>query len=92
MVPGLLLPLAGWAASPPATGWQLTPACGILARPSTFGPWTSRPHAPWGDIDTLQGSAPAVGALHQREVDDPGMVELLYSHRSPRCPRTARQG
>ncbi|WP_323932366.1 outer membrane beta-barrel protein [Aeromonas caviae] len=85
MVPGLLLPLAGWAAEPPATGWQLTPFAGYSSAIDFRAMDEPAPTPHGSDIDTLQGEhSGSWGLFISREVDDPGMVELLYSHQSTR--------
>ncbi|MBP0602828.1 porin family protein [Aeromonas sanarellii] len=85
MVSGLLLPLAGWAAESPAPGWQLTPFAGYSSSIDfeAMDEPTPTPHG--GDLDSLQGeSSGSWGLFISREVDDPGMIELLYSHQSTR--------
>ncbi|MDX7643877.1 outer membrane beta-barrel protein [Aeromonas caviae] len=85
MVPGLLLPLAGWAAEPPATGWQLTPFAGYSSSIDFEAMDEPEPTPHGGDLDSLQGeSSGSWGLFISREVDDPGMIELLYSHQSTR--------
>lgn len=85
MVPGLLLPLTGWAAEPPATGWQLTPFAGYSSAIDFRAMDEPAPTPHGSDIDTLQGErSGSWGLFISREVDDPGMVELLYSHQSTR--------
>ncbi|MEI4966228.1 outer membrane beta-barrel protein [Aeromonas caviae] len=85
MVPGLLLPLAGWAVEPPATGWQLTPFAGYSSAIDFRAMDEPAPTPHGSDIDTLQGErSGSWGLFISREVDDPGMVELLYSHQSTR--------
>ena len=89
MVPGLLLPLAGWAAEPPATGWQPTPQ-GIQLGHRLSGHGRAGP-TPHGERHRhpARGAPGSWGLFISREVDDPGMVELLYSHQStwvsPNC-------
>ncbi|WP_221365899.1 outer membrane beta-barrel protein [Aeromonas caviae] len=85
MVPGLLLPLAGWAAEPPVMGWQLTPFAGYSSAIDFRAMDEPAPTPHGSDIDTLQGErSGSWGLFISREVDDPGMVELLYSHQSTR--------
>ncbi|MDX7799183.1 outer membrane beta-barrel protein [Aeromonas caviae] len=85
MVPGLLLPLAGWTAEPSATGWQLTPFAGYSSAIDFRAMDEPAPTPHGSDIDTLQGErSGSWGLFISREVDDPGMVELLYSHQSTR--------
>ncbi|MEN9584746.1 MAG: hypothetical protein RLZZ616_1752 [Pseudomonadota bacterium] len=88
MMMGLLLPLGqAWCAEATAsTGWQMTPF---------FGYSSSIDFEKSGDVvqpvplsaslDSLQGqSSGNWGLFISKEVDDPGMVELLYSHQSTR--------
>ncbi|MFQ2456791.1 outer membrane beta-barrel protein [Aeromonas sp. 25-248] len=85
MVLGLWLPLTGWAAEPPATGWQLTPFAGYSSAIDFRAMDEPAPTPHGSDIDTLQGErSGSWGLFISREVDDPGMVELLYSHQSTR--------
>ena len=85
MVSGLLLPLAGWAAEPPAPGWQLTPFAGYSSSIDFEAMDEPEPTPHGGDLDSLQGeSSGSWGLFISREVDDPGMIELLYSHQSTR--------
>ena len=80
MVLGLCLPLTGWAAEPAASGWQLTP---FLGYSSSIDFEAMDEPAPTPHVGSLQGeSSGNWGLFISREVDDPGMVELLYSHQS----------
>ncbi|QJT26159.1 porin family protein [Aeromonas media] len=80
MVLGLCLPLTGWAAEPAAPGWQLTP---FLGYSSSIDFEAMDEPAPTPHVGSLQGeSSGNWGLFISREVDDPGMIELLYSHQS----------
>lgn len=82
MVMGLLLPLGqGWAAQPDELGWQLTPFAGYGSEIDFER--TEEPAPTSTDIDELHGDAGGSwGFFISKEVDDPGMIELLYSHQS----------
>ena len=83
MVLGLCLPLTGWAAESAAPGWQLTPFLGYSSSIDFEAMDEPAPTPHSTGIDSLQGeSSGNWGLFISREVDDPGMVELLYSHQS----------
>lgn len=83
MLLGLCLPLTGWAAEPATSGWQLTPFLGYSSSIDFEAMDEPAPMPHSTGIDSLQGeSSGNWGLFISREVDDPGMVELLYSHQS----------
>ena len=83
MLLGLCLPLTGGAAEPAASGWQLTPFLGYSSSIDFEAMDEPAPTPHSTGIDSLQGeSSGNWGLFISREVDDPGMVELLYSHQS----------
>ncbi|MNH09407.1 hypothetical protein D3C79_688610 [compost metagenome] len=86
MVMGLLLPLGqGWAAQPDELGWQLTPFAGYSSSIDFEAMDDPVPTPVATDIDSLQGEGSGSwGFFISKEVDDPGMIELLYSHQSTR--------
>jgi hypothetical protein len=85
MVMGLLLPLGqSWGAEPAADlGWQVTPFLGYSSSLDFEAMDESEPTPHSSDIDSLQGeSSGNWGLFISKEVNDPGMIELLYSHQS----------
>ena len=81
MVPGLLLPWRVWAAEPRRRAEQLTPFAGYSSAIDFRAMDEPGPTPHGSDIDTLQGErSGSWGYSSAGEVDDPGMVELLYSH------------
>lgn len=83
MLLGLCLPLTGWAAESATSGWQLTPFLGSSSSIDFEAMDEPAPTPHSTGIDSLQGeSSGNWGLFISREVDDPGMVELLYSHQS----------
>ena len=96
MVSGLLLP---WrlGCRAPAPGWQLTPLRDTASSIDFEAMDEPEPTPHGGDLDSLQGeSSGSWGLFISREVDDPGMIELLYSHQStwvsPELPGQADGG
>ncbi|MNE01543.1 hypothetical protein D3C80_939860 [compost metagenome] len=82
---GLLLPLGqSWGAEPAADlGWQVTPFLGYSSSLDFEAMDESEPTPHSSDIDSLQGeSSGNWGLFISKEVNDPGMIELLYSHQS----------
>lgn len=84
MVMGLLLPLGqGWAAEDGDLGWQLTPFMGYSSAIDFDKADEPAPAPVSTSLDSLQGESSANwGFFISKEVDDPGMIELLYSHQS----------
>ncbi|WP_434664537.1 outer membrane beta-barrel protein [Aeromonas sp. NJAU223] len=84
MVMGLLLPLGqGWAAEDGDRGWQLTPFAGYSSAIDFDKADDAVPTPHGGAVTSLQGESSANwGFFISKEVDDPGLIELLYSHQS----------
>lgn len=86
MVMGLLLPLgSGWAAEPDDLGWQLTPFVGYSTEIDFDKSDESEPASgsQSASVNELHGDAGENwGFFISKEVNDPGMIELLYSHQS----------
>jgi len=82
---GLLLPLGqGWSAEPAVkSGWQVTPFVGYSSSIDFDKSDEVQPMPYAASLDSLQGqSSGNWGLFISKEVDDPGMVELLYNHQS----------
>lgn len=85
MVIGILLPLGqSWGAEPAADlGWQVTPFLGYSSSIDFEKVDEPAPAPVSTSLDALQGESSANwGVFISKEVDDPGMIELLYSHQS----------
>ena len=85
MVMGLLLPLGqSWGVEPAdKLSWQVTPFLGYSSAIDFEAEDEPEPTPHSSDIDSLQGeSSGNWGLFISKEVNDPGMIELLYSHQS----------
>ncbi len=83
---GLLLPLGqAWSSEAATTsGWQVTPFFGYSsAIDFEKSDEVVQPVPVSASLDSLQGQGSGSwGLFISKEVDDPGMIELLYSHQS----------
>ena len=82
---GLLLPLGqAWSSEAATTsGWQVTPFFGYSSAIDFEKSDEVQPVPLSASFDSLQGqSSGSWGLFISKEVDDPGMIELLYSHQS----------
>ena len=82
---GLLLPLGqAWSSEAATTsGWQVTPFFGYSSAIDFEKSDEVQPVSRSASLDSLQGqSSGSWGFFISKEVDDPGMIELLYSHQS----------
>ena len=87
MMMGLLLPLGqAWSADGEAgLGWQVTPFFGYSSSIDFEANDDPQPMPVSTQLQSLQGeSSGSWGLFISKEVDDPGMIELLYSHQSTR--------
>ncbi|HEA3084405.1 TPA: outer membrane beta-barrel protein [Aeromonas dhakensis] len=87
MMMGLLLPLGqAWSAEGEAApGWQVTPFFGYSSAIDFEANDDPQPTPVSTQLESLQGErSGSWGLFISREVDDPGMIELLYSHQSTR--------
>lgn len=87
MMMGLLLPLGqAWSAEGEAApGWQVTPFFGYSSAIDFEANDDPQPTPVSTRLASLQGErSSSWGLFISREVDDPGMIELLYSHQSTR--------
>lgn len=87
MMMGLLLPLGqAWSVEGEATpGWQVTPFFGYSSAIDFEANDDPQPTPVATRLASLQGErSGSWGLFISREVDDPGMIELLYSHQSTR--------
>lgn len=87
MMMGLLLPLGqAWSADGEAgLGWQVTPFFGYSSSIDFEANDDPQPVPVSTKLESLQGdSSGSWGLFISKEVDDPGMIELLYSHQSTR--------
>ncbi|MGY4027637.1 outer membrane beta-barrel protein [Aeromonas rivuli] len=85
MVVGMLLPLGqSWGEESAADlGWQLTPFLGYSSSIDFEKMDELAPMPVSTAVDSLQGeSSGNWGLFISKEVNDPGMIELLYSHQS----------
>lgn len=85
MMMGLLLPLGqAWSAEGEAApGWQVTPFFGYSSAIDFEANDDPQPTPVATRLESLQGErSGSWGLFISREVDDPGMIELLYSHQS----------
>ncbi len=85
VIMGLLLPFGQvWSAEGAATsGWQVTPFFGYSSSIDFEKSDEVQPVPLSASLDSLQGqSSGSWGLFISKEVDDPGMIELLYSHQS----------
>jgi hypothetical protein len=85
MVVGMLLPLGqSWGEESAADlGWQLTPFLGYSSSIDFEAMDELAPMPVSTAVDSLQGeSSGNWGLFISKEVNDPGMIELLYSHQS----------
>ena len=87
MMMGLLLPLGqAWGAEGEAAlGWQVTPFFGYSSAIDFEANDDPKPTPVATRLESLQGErSGSWGLFISKEVDDPGMIELLYSHQSTR--------
>lgn len=87
MMMGLLLPLGqAWSAEGEAAlGWQVTPFFGYSSAIDFEANDDPKPTPAATRLESLQGErSGSWGLFISKEVDDPGMIELLYSHQSTR--------
>ncbi|MFQ2325560.1 outer membrane beta-barrel protein [Aeromonas dhakensis] len=87
MMMGLLLPLGqAWSAEGEAApGWQVTPFFGYSSAIDFEANDDPKPTPVSTRLASLQGErSGSWGLFISKEVDDPGMIELLYSHQSTR--------
>ena len=85
VIMGLLLPFGQvWSAEGAATsGWQVTPFFGYSSSVDFEANDDPQPVPVSTKLESLQGdSSGSWGLFISKEVDDPGMIELLYSHQS----------
>ena len=82
---GLLLPFGqAWGTGAAAkTGWQVTPFFGYSSAIDFEASDEVQPVPASTTLDKFQGErSGSWGLFISKEVDDPGMIELLYSHQS----------
>lgn len=87
MMMGLLLPFGlAWSADGEAgLGWQVTPFFGYSSSIDFEANDDPQPVPVSTKLESLQGEGSGNwGLFISKEVDDPGMIELLYSHQSTR--------